>query len=145
MSEYHCMSKALCCGLRIKVKPSRIQISSSSSSRYEVTLQQNSRYEWIGWDLSLDASISKWVPPATENFSIHCLCFLAFVFFWDKHFVKSLFFGYRISDPFSFLQFLPGQIILVQKWYSISFVLCFVKGPVILLYLTIWWFQREQC
>lgn len=60
MSEYHCMSKALCCGLGLKVKPARIQ-TSRSSSRYEVTFQQKSRFEWIGWD-----PVTRYRPSTNE-------------------------------------------------------------------------------
>lgn len=61
MSEYHCMSKALCCGLGLKVKPARIQNSSSSSGRYEVTFQQKSGFEWIEWD-----HITRYRPSTKE-------------------------------------------------------------------------------
>lgn len=113
--------------------------------RYGGTCQPMSGLDRIEWAASLDTGHQPMSTPAKRRFRHTLLVFFSTRFFQAEHFMKSLLLGPIISDPFFITVLFTRSNDLVWKRYSVSFVLCFMKGPVVLWYFTTWWFQYERC
>lgn len=123
------------------VKSFTLQIRVKSIACWnEEQRQQNSGFGGIEWNPSQDKSHQQNEYPGLRRVLHALLVFCSIHFFQMKHFMKSLCLAYRISNSFLISLAITRSHNQVQTWYSVSFVLCFVKGPVILLYLT-WWFK----